>query len=260
MGGGPVHVPRQDVLALDRLRPLWDFQDLELSARNLRAQLESEQDDGGRAEVLTQLARLEGLRGHFDVGDRLLDEAEELAGGSRVVALRIALERGRLYFSQGNRTAAREQFVIAFEKAMDARASYIAGDAAHMAAIADDDPRDWTTRGLDLADRDPAAAYWRGTLLHNLGWWHQGRGEFAAALPAFEGALAARKPGATHPFLIGVAHHVLAVTLRELGRNDEALAHAKQAVAWADRAGASAPEFRETLASLQAETVAGDHA
>lgn len=244
---------RREAVVVDRLRPLWDFQDFELSDRNLRAQLEREPDDAGRAEVLTQLARLEGVRGHFDVGDRLLDEAEELAGESEVVAVRVALERGRLRLSGGNRSAARPLFVTAFERALVAGESYIAGDAAHMAAIADEDVRDWTARGLELAERDPAAAYWRGTLLHNLGWWHQERGEHAKALIAFEGALAAREREPAHEFLIEFAHHALAVALRALGRNDEALAHAEHAVAWADRTGTSAPDFRETLASLRAE-------
>lgn len=238
---------------MDRLRPLWDFQDLELSARNLRAQLKREPDDAGRAEVLTQLARLEGMRDHFDVGDRLLDEAEELGGKSEVVAVRVALERGRLRLSAGDRTAARQLFVTAFEKALVTGESYIAGDAAHMAAIADDDVREWTARGLDVTNRYPDAAYWRGTLLHNLGWWHQDRVEHAEALAAFEGALAAREREPAHQFLIATAHHALAGALRALGRNDEALAHAEHAAAWADRTGASAPEFRETLASLRAE-------
>lgn len=250
---GAASVRRQGAVAVDRLRPLWDFQDLELSDRNLRAQLEREPDDAGRAEVLTQLARLEGLRGDLDAGDRLLDEAEELGGGSEVVAVRVALERGRLRLSGGNQAAARPLFVTAFEKALLADEGYIAGDAAHMAAIADDDIRDWTARGLDLADRDPAAAYWRGTLLHNLGWRHQERGEHAKALTAFEGALAAREREPTHEYLIEVAHHALAGALRALGRNEEALAHAEHAVAWADRTRTSAPEFRETLASLRAE-------
>jgi hypothetical protein len=50
----------------DRLRPLWDFDDLEASEARFLEQLERESDDAGRAEVLTQLARIEGLRGDFE--------------------------------------------------------------------------------------------------------------------------------------------------------------------------------------------------
>ena len=41
---------------MDRLRPFWDFDDLDGSERRLREQLERETSDSGRAEVLTLLA------------------------------------------------------------------------------------------------------------------------------------------------------------------------------------------------------------
>ena len=54
----------------DRLRPTWDFDDLDGSQHRFRALLEEEQTDAGRAEILTQLARIEGLRDRFDAGTR----------------------------------------------------------------------------------------------------------------------------------------------------------------------------------------------
>ncbi|MGZ4338111.1 MAG: hypothetical protein ACXVRA_12445, partial [Gaiellaceae bacterium] len=68
----------------DRLRPLWDFDDLEATESRFRVQLEGESDDAGRAEVLTQLARVEGLRDDFAGCERLLNEAEAVAGASAV--------------------------------------------------------------------------------------------------------------------------------------------------------------------------------
>ena len=62
---------------MDRLRPLWDFDDLDLSERRFTEQLDREADSGGRAEVLTQLARIEGLRGAFDRCGDLLGKAEQ---------------------------------------------------------------------------------------------------------------------------------------------------------------------------------------
>ena len=49
----------------DRLRPLWDFDDLDATEARLTAQLGAESGDEGRAEVLTQLARVAGLRDDF---------------------------------------------------------------------------------------------------------------------------------------------------------------------------------------------------
>jgi hypothetical protein len=46
----------------DRLRPVWEFDDLDASEQRFREQLERETTDAGRAEVLTQLARVQGLR------------------------------------------------------------------------------------------------------------------------------------------------------------------------------------------------------
>ena len=60
----------------DRLRPLWDFDDLDATEERFAAALDQE-DDVGRAEVLTQLGRVEGLRGRFDEGEALL---RKLAG------------------------------------------------------------------------------------------------------------------------------------------------------------------------------------
>src|SRR5439155_24197263 len=79
----------------DRLRRCWDFDDLDATEQRFRAQLDQEPDDPGRAEVLTQLARVQGLRGDFDGCERLLTESQGLAGTSGIAQVRIQLERGR---------------------------------------------------------------------------------------------------------------------------------------------------------------------
>ena len=60
----------------DRLRLLWDFDDLDATGERFRALIEAE-SGSGRAEVLTQLARLEGLRGDSDAA--ILADADALA-------------------------------------------------------------------------------------------------------------------------------------------------------------------------------------
>jgi tetratricopeptide (TPR) repeat protein len=180
----------------DRLRPLWDFYDLDATEERLRAQLEDEPDDAGRAEVFTQLARVEGLRDDFDACDRLLEQAEALAGSSAVAKVRIDLERGRKLRSSGDPHSALPLFEAAFAHAGASGEYYFAGDAAHMCALAVSDRaamEEWTQRGLDLGEREPLAAYWAGPLLNNLGWAYFDAGEHEHALELFERALEVRK-------------------------------------------------------------------
>jgi len=88
-------------------------------------------------------------------------------------------------------------FEAAFAHACDSGEQYLAGDAAHMCALAVSEDRagmeEWTQRGLGLAEQEPAAAYWAGPLLNNLGWAYFDAGEHERALELFERALEVRK-------------------------------------------------------------------
>jgi tetratricopeptide (TPR) repeat protein len=156
---------------VDRLRRLWDFTDLNATERRLRSALREETTDSGRAEVLTQLARIEGLHSRFDHANKLLAEAEAVAGVSDVAHIRVLLERGRVLRLSWDLDAALPLFEEAFETALAAGQDFIA----------------WTERGLDVARRAPAAPQWVGTLLNNLGWWHAQRGEHSESLAAYRG-------------------------------------------------------------------------
>ncbi len=145
----------------DRLRPLWDFEDVDATEARLREQLDREESDVGRAEVLTQLARVHSLRDEFDTCEELLQRAESLAGADGLVRVRVDLERGRKLRSGGDGAAAAPAFEGAFERACDLGEYWFAGDAAHMVAISVPEKMvEWTERGLELADSQPEAAYW----------------------------------------------------------------------------------------------------
>ena len=205
----------------DRLRPLWDFDDLDSTEQRLRAQLEQEGSDAGRAEVLSQLARVEALRDDFDACAGLLDEARALAGASPVANVRIDLEHGRLLRSSGDPEAAFPFFRSAFERALDAREHFLAGDAAHMCAIAGSDRdrmEEWTRRGLELGEREPDAAYWAGPLLNNLGWAYYEAGEYERALETFQRALDARERDPDNQIAIVWAKEAIEETLKAHGR------------------------------------------
>jgi len=174
----------------DRLRPLWDFDDLDASRERFLAQLAEETTDAGRAEVLTQLARVESLRDEFERCDELLDEAEALGG----VTARSLLERGRRERSSGRDGLGLAEFRRAFELARQSGEDVLAADAAHMLALVED-AEAWTARGIEIAgaSADPGVRYWLGPLYNNIGWTRYDAGDYEGALDAFELALAARE-------------------------------------------------------------------
>jgi tetratricopeptide (TPR) repeat protein len=253
-------------LVADRLRALWDFDDLDASQARFRARLAEEVSGEGRAEVLTQLARVEALRGRFDEADGLLDEARSLDAASLAVRARLDLERGRVRRSSGDPEAALALFEAAFSTAVAAREDYLAADAAHMAALAAPDREGmlaWTRRGVELAESSEDAAYWAGPLLNNLGWAHSEAGEHAEALEAFERALAARERTGD-PAQTEIARYAVGKTLRALNRPAEAVVLLERCVGWAESADAPDGWFHEELAecysSLGRDTDAGDQA
>ena len=234
----------------DRLRPFWDFDDLDATERRFHELLALETTDDGRAEVQTQLARVEGLRGNFEDGDRLLDDAgrDAESGGARA---RVDLERGRLRRSSGDPAAALPLFESAFAEALGADQDFVAIDAAHMAALAAPDRGGlltWTQRGIALAEARDGASYWLGPLLNNLGWEYYEAGDFALALDAFERALLARERDPAKAAAIEIARYAVGKTLRALGRTDDAIPLLERAVDWAEREGKPDGWFHEELA------------
>jgi tetratricopeptide (TPR) repeat protein len=249
-------------VSADRLRPFWDFTDLDASERRLRLALDAEANAVGRAEVLTQLARVEGLRRSFGEANRLLAEAEALGGAADVVRSRVLLERGRVLRLSGDLAAALPLFEQAFETARDAGEDFIAADAAHMAALAGDMAL-WTERGLELARSAPDAAPWSGTLLNNLGWWRAERLEHEESLAAYRAALEARErepEAGERPYLREAARCGVAKALLALGRAEEAVPLLEQAVEWSRRTDSPDRGFHELLAAAYAAVGRKDEA
>ena len=189
---------------------LWDYEDAAASERRFTDL---------QAEILTQRARSLGMQKRFAEADALLDQAEALADTVRT-RTRIALERGRVRNSSGDKAAAKPLFESAAEMSDD---EALRIDALHMLGIVDGPA--WTEKALELAEAsaDAKARRWRASLLNNLGWSRHDAGAHAEALAMFERALDLRKTEGT-PFQIHVARWAVARCLRSLGRNDDALA------------------------------------
>jgi tetratricopeptide (TPR) repeat protein len=210
----------------DRLRPLWDFDDLDGSERRLEDQLRRETSADGRVEVLTQLARVQGLRDRFEEGERLIAEAERLDGRGAAARARIQLERGRLRRSSGEVASSLPLFEAAFEIARAAGEEFLAADAAHMAALAATErpaKLAWTEAGVRIANAsaDRHVQYWLGPLYNNLGCEYMDAGEFGAALEAFQFALASRQRFPEMPALIQHAEEAVKEAMDALDREGD---------------------------------------
>ena len=230
--------------------PMWDFDDPEASEQVFRAQAElAEPDD--RLVLMTQVARALGLQEKYDEGHSVLDE---LSPTEDEVAVRIALERGRLFRSEGDPEQARPLFEAAARSAQAAGLEALHVDALHMTALVAD-PADQLAIGrhalaVARASTDPQARDWDASLLNNIGMAHADAGDFEAALAAFEDALAARER-IGDPARTRVARWMVGWALRNLGRRDEALEVQRSLKAELDAAGVADQHVDEELALLE---------
>lgn len=180
------------------------------------------------AELLTQLARTQGLQGRFDQAHATLERARPLLGDAEPRALvRYHLERGRVFNSSGDRARAKPEFAQAWELASAHGEQYLAVDAAHMLGIVEEPNAqlDWNLRALAMADasEDTRTREWSGSLYNNIGWTYHDRGEYELALDYFTRSLTFRQMQG-RPREIRIARWTVARTLRSLGCCEEALA------------------------------------
>jgi tetratricopeptide (TPR) repeat protein len=210
---------------------LWNFDAPDSTEAVFRGILPAAEKSGDRdylAQLLTQIARTEGLQMRFDAAAKTLDQAEALiTKDMKVARVRLLLERGRVFNSSKQRDKARPLFESAWDLARAAGADGYAVDAAHMLGIVEpgDSSIAWNRKAIAYAEQssDPKARKWLGSLYNNLGWTYHDQKDYATALDLFQKALAARKEeGKTGE--IQVARWCVGRALRSLGRTEEALA------------------------------------
>ena len=179
---------------LGELDQLWDFDDPAGSEARFRALLpraQRDEDGAYEAELLTQLARAQGLQRRFDDAAATLDDAERaLRPGDRRGPIRLLLERGRLANTSAEPGRGRESFLAAWELAAASREDALAVDAAHMLGIVEppDEARSWNERAMTLArsSPDPGARRWIGSLANNMAWARHDAGDDDGATELFE--------------------------------------------------------------------------
>ena len=209
---------------------LWDYDNpaaTEAEFRKLLLDHRANRDPEYQPQLLTQIARAQGLQMKFEEADATLDQAEALiTEESPVARVRLLLERGRVRNSSQRREESKAFFLKAWDRAREIGADAHAVDAAHMLGIVEPGEASvkWNRTAIEYAEKsqDLKARRWLGSLYNNLGWTYHGEGEYEEALALFQKALAAREAeGKEAP--IRIARWCVARATRSLGRFEEAL-------------------------------------
>ncbi|MCA0457570.1 MAG: tetratricopeptide repeat protein [Chloroflexi bacterium] len=245
-------MPDLQILDFDNL---WNYDDPATTERQFRQLLMAGftiQDAAYRAQLLTQIARAQGLQRHFEAAHQTLDQAAKLLTPELMTArVRYLLERGRVFNSSEKVDQARPLFLQAFQLAQSAEEDFYAVDAAHMLAIVEsgDEQLAWNLKALTLAEasEQPRAKKWLGSLYNNIGWTHHDAGRYDEALTIFEKALAWHKEYGK-PSTLRIAKWSVARALRSLGRVDEALERQRALLVEHEQAGTSDGYVSEEIA------------
>jgi tetratricopeptide (TPR) repeat protein len=208
---------------------LWDYdQPAESEARFRELLAKKEEGSSDYVQLLTQIARAQGLQRKFDEAHETLDQAERLLTEElKRARIRYLLERGRVFNSSRQPEQAYPYFIQAWNQAAGAGEDFYVVDAIHMLGIIDSPEKqlDWNLKALELAEQsaDPRAQNWRGSLYNNIGWTYHDRGDYEQALENFQRALEWRiQQGRAAE--IRIAKWCAARTLRSLKQLEEALA------------------------------------
>lgn len=140
-------------------------------------------------ELLTQIARTQGLQMNFNSAHNTLDKVKRKMRNSHRVTVRYLLERGRVYNSSGMKKIATPYFEEAYSLAQKLGEESYAVDAAHMLAISLPLKQQvyWNLRALEIIETSTLkdTLKWKGSILNNLGWTYHDLKKYPLALKQF---------------------------------------------------------------------------
>lgn len=190
-------------------------------------------------EALAQVARMNLILNHKDEGRTWLQKAAERAddadpmGWSRYLGV-----KGRFEWKDDDLVTARKTFDDMYSYCNTNALWGRAVDAAHMIAIVSSDSKDqitWSYRGIEAAEKSGEES-WLGPLWNNLAITYFDMKSYDSALTCFQKA---REYHWRHSGEIGklFADYHVGMTLRHMGRYDEAATWLRPVLAWAERLG-----------------------
>ncbi|QFF99171.1 hypothetical protein PB01_10200 [Psychrobacillus glaciei] len=216
---------------------LWDYNHPEETEQKFISLLTEAVESGSNeylTELLTQIARSQGLQAKYELAHETLDRAESLLNKDLIVArIRYFLERGRVFNSSFRPLDAVPLFLQAWELGIQSGEDDHAVDAAHMLGIAEatsEKRMEWNLKALAYAEKHPKASRWLGSLYNNIGWAKVENGNLEEALELFKRALDFRKDQGNSNSVF-IAKWCVAKVLRLLGQVEESFAIQKELLA-----------------------------
>ncbi len=188
---------RSGVNPLPNFDAMWDYQhpdSTEIKFKQVLSTLnnntETPYDAGYHVELLTQIARTQGLQRKFAKAHKTLDNAEDLLQQDmKTATIRYQLERGRVYNSSGKTDKAQSLFLKAYTYGKKNKLDFYTLDAAHMMAIVTPSEKqlEWNEIALKIAEHseDKRCENWLGTLYNNIGWSYHELEKYNRALELF---------------------------------------------------------------------------
>jgi len=209
---------------------LWNYDDpagTETRFREMLPKARESSNEGYAAELLTQIARAQGLQQKFAEAHATLDEVDALLQPEMKSAkVRSLLERGRVLNSSRNAEESIPFFTRALLLAQEGGFENYAVDAAHMLGIAAKGKESlrWNEEAIRLAEsaKEPRAKRWLGPLYNNTGWTYFDMGQYAEAMKLFERDIEFRKRRGSN-VEIGIARWSAAKMHRHLGQVEQSL-------------------------------------
>lgn len=220
----------KDVKPLADFDALWDYnnpEQTEIKFRELIPTAKQSDNLSYYAQLLTQIARTQGLQYKFEDAHQTLDSVETILTDDLILArIRFLLERGRVYNSSNYPDKAKPLFLEALEIAEANKKDFYAIDAIHMLQIVEPPEKqiEWANKTIELAEKstDQRAKNWLGPLYNNTGWTYHDLKEYDRALEMFKKSLKLREES-NNIYSIIIAEWCIARTYRSLSRIDEAL-------------------------------------
>jgi tetratricopeptide (TPR) repeat protein len=211
---------------------LWNYNDpagTEQKFRQLLSDVRQSGDTSLELELLTQIARTQGLQQNFDDAHVTLNDVESrMRPEDHLVRTRYLLERGRAFNSSKQRERAIPLFTDAMNLAIAHKLDFYAIDAIHMLGIAEPDAEkqlalNFKAMQLAEASTDDRARGWLGSLYNNIGWTYYDQQRYDEALEIFKKCVTFFET-ANRPDRLRIARYSVGKTLRALGELERALA------------------------------------